>query len=691
MPQAPMGQEPKEEGPAEAAPEEEGRPSDLEPLGGYAEQSKKKMQIFEIDGYFRMRSDYLYNFNLGQGYTTMQQPVPPFILRHDRRRRRSPASGLPPFPVPLNCPPPDSVGAKPLAVRHQGSGQRERAPAPGTDAERDRPGARARADRRARQHHHGLDARLAGRDQPQAAGQPARRGARRRFCTRRRIRPRSAQNGYLSSIRAKRAWGEVDSEFGSLRFGRMPWHFGRGIAYNDGNCPDCDLGTTVDRLMALTQLYGHQFALAWDFGAQGLTSQQLNIGRNDPGGYPIDLSQDDDVVAVHGGGHPHRLAGGAARAHRSRRHGGELRAAAGLPQPAGHGGPADADDDREHERPQRTPAPTAPTREQIAPMLAPVGAHLVMPDVWFKLYFHALTVEFEGTGVFGKIDNPGPLSATPNNSLTLRAVRLGDRVRPQALSRFVLRRLRDRRRHRRPGGGPHAVPELPLQVRAAAARRSRHQRLQVLAGVPRRRDLLPPHPGHGDQRGLLQAAGRLLVRSAADAPAGADRRGDLQHGAGAGVDAGQRADVRHRDEPGRELPQHRRRFLRRPHLGGVLAVRRARSPGRHLGLAGTPPAPAPPRCCARSSASASSQAASLPDLLDPEVGRAQKRFPIAAILGKLPAQGDARGASDDESLEARHGARVSQGRRRDLRRAAGRGALHDRGGAGDLRLPRACW
>jgi len=42
MPQAPMGQEPKEEGPAEAAPEEEGRPSDLEPLAGYAEQNRKQ-------------------------------------------------------------------------------------------------------------------------------------------------------------------------------------------------------------------------------------------------------------------------------------------------------------------------------------------------------------------------------------------------------------------------------------------------------------------------------------------------------------------------------------------------------------------------------------------------------------------------------------------------------------------------
>ena len=39
--------------------------------------------------------------------------------------------------------------------------------------------------------------------------------------------------------------------------------------YNDGSCPDCDVGTTVDRVMALTQLYGHQLALAWDLGAQG--------------------------------------------------------------------------------------------------------------------------------------------------------------------------------------------------------------------------------------------------------------------------------------------------------------------------------------------------------------------------------------------------------------------------------------
>src|SRR5262249_18206103 len=67
-------------------------------------------------------------------------------------------------------------------------------------------------------------------------------------------------NGFFNSIVAKRAGGEVDGEFGSLRFGRMPWNWGRGIRFNDGSCPDCDLGTNVDRVMAMTQLYGHQIA-----------------------------------------------------------------------------------------------------------------------------------------------------------------------------------------------------------------------------------------------------------------------------------------------------------------------------------------------------------------------------------------------------------------------------------------------
>ena len=58
----------KEEGPAEEAPEEN-RPADLEPLSGYADQTKRKMQIFELNGYLRLRDDYMHDFFLGLGYS----------------------------------------------------------------------------------------------------------------------------------------------------------------------------------------------------------------------------------------------------------------------------------------------------------------------------------------------------------------------------------------------------------------------------------------------------------------------------------------------------------------------------------------------------------------------------------------------------------------------------------------------
>ena len=156
MPPPPMGQEAKEEGPAEAAPEEEGRPSDLEPLGGYAEQARKKMQIFELDGYLRLRSDYLHNFNLGQNYSTLsfapvgsnRQFLQSTGYRHFRCRSGARARR----------------GRAGRRMRNQGTGRREPAPAPRADLQRDRPGAGSRPDRRPRQHHHGIDARLPGRD-----------------------------------------------------------------------------------------------------------------------------------------------------------------------------------------------------------------------------------------------------------------------------------------------------------------------------------------------------------------------------------------------------------------------------------------------------------------------------------------------------------------------------------------------
>jgi uncharacterized protein (TIGR04551 family) len=232
--------------------------------------------------------------------------------------------------------------------------------------------------------------------------------------------PMVGQNGFGSSIRAKRAWGEIDSEFGSLRFGRMPWNWGRGMVYNDGSCPDCDVGTTVDRVMALTQLYGHQLALAWDLGPQGFTTQQLSLGRDSPEGYPYDLSQNDDVFQMMGAimrrDNPVQL--------RERIDRGEPVLNYGLQVVYKSLGNQSAATPLSQSGMTPTTGAQPLTPEQISQggvmPNGQVGAMSVTPDLWAKFYYKQLTIEFEGIGVFGKIEHPGILAADKNQSVTLR-------------------------------------------------------------------------------------------------------------------------------------------------------------------------------------------------------------------------------------------------------------------------------
>jgi uncharacterized protein (TIGR04551 family) len=225
--------------------------------------------------------------------------------------------------------------------------------------------------------------------------------------------PEIGSNGFTSSIVAKRAWAEIDSEFGSVRFGRMPWNWGRGIAYNDGGCPDCDVGTTVDRVMALTQLYGHQIAVAWDLGPQGYTTQQLSLGQQSPSGYQYDLSQNDDVLQLMASivrrDNPVQL--------RERVDRGEPVLNYGLQVVyRNQGNTATPMDTSSAAMSSTGPMPLTP--EQIN-QAVPFGALSVTPDVWAKFYYKALTLEFEGIGVFGKIDHPGVL-AVDQQQVTLR-------------------------------------------------------------------------------------------------------------------------------------------------------------------------------------------------------------------------------------------------------------------------------
>ncbi|HEX2656985.1 MAG TPA: hypothetical protein VHU40_01880, partial [Polyangia bacterium] len=288
MPGAPANTTPKEEGPAQEAPEDANTPADLEPVAGYGVEGRRRAQLFELDGYFRLRADYLHDFNLGQGYSN--KTLPQGYLTNGT------TGGLPPFPTSVLCAAPqpgDTAGSMNYAAcGHKDLGQ-------STLRFRVEPTLNVTDQVRIRSQFDVLDNTIMG-STPDSLAENRPYGnfvpqAPIPFLYTTQAPPAVGENGYMSSIRAKRAWAEIDTEFGSLRFGRMPWHFGRGISYNDGSCMDCDGGTTVDRVALLTEVYGHQFTLALDYGTQGLTSNQLALGRTGGDGVPIDLGQDDDV------------------------------------------------------------------------------------------------------------------------------------------------------------------------------------------------------------------------------------------------------------------------------------------------------------------------------------------------------------------------------------------------------------
>jgi len=105
--------------------------------------------------------------------------------------------------------------------------------------------------------------------------------------------PEFGSNAITDSIVAKRAWAEVRTPIGELRFGRMPTQFGLGMNINDGNCLDCDHGDTVDRIMFATRIADHVIAPAIDFVSEGVTSADPNTFY--PTAQPFDRSQGDDT------------------------------------------------------------------------------------------------------------------------------------------------------------------------------------------------------------------------------------------------------------------------------------------------------------------------------------------------------------------------------------------------------------
>jgi uncharacterized protein (TIGR04551 family) len=98
------------------------------------------------------------------------------------------------------------------------------------------------------------------------------------------VPPHKGFNSYTDAITVKRAWAEVMTPFGQLRFGRMPSNWGMGILVNDGSCFDCDGGSTADRVIFITKVVQHYIGLGYDFQSMGPTNKYISNNT----GYPIE-------------------------------------------------------------------------------------------------------------------------------------------------------------------------------------------------------------------------------------------------------------------------------------------------------------------------------------------------------------------------------------------------------------------
>jgi uncharacterized protein (TIGR04551 family) len=137
--------------------------------------------------------------------------------------------------------------------------------------------------------------------------------------------PEESSGGLRQSIAVRRAWAEVSTALGFIKFGRMPDHFGLGIVANSGRRADTDYATwetmwrpgalanvggdnpvgydldsdygdTVDRVMFSTSVPGTNLeaAVALDWPQSNLTSDDTALGAGRTAGQGFDLDDADD-------------------------------------------------------------------------------------------------------------------------------------------------------------------------------------------------------------------------------------------------------------------------------------------------------------------------------------------------------------------------------------------------------------
>ena len=258
--QNPSGDE-KKEGVAEEAPKAPGllptTPA-LPPPTGH----RKRWKLLEMNGYFRVRTDWFKNFNLGFN--------------------PDPATGGAPFPRPLDCSATTTNPAHPCDDTLSSTNLRLRLEpvinlSEGTSVH-------VQADVLDNEVFGStqLDRNFSGSSFDGGWNPPA--GA----FNNTQAPPVKGVNGDRSSVLVKRAWAEIALPLGILKAGRMPNQWGMGMYYNAGGYDpihgtydyDQDYGDSVDRVSFSAEIPGTPLRamVGHDWDLSSLTSNMTNIG-----------------------------------------------------------------------------------------------------------------------------------------------------------------------------------------------------------------------------------------------------------------------------------------------------------------------------------------------------------------------------------------------------------------------------
>ncbi len=296
MPQGPgQGQgKDKKEGPAEEAPKDKQALRPVEPIPAQPRRFRR-VQLFELHGYMRMRGDYFHRLDLGQsltstvGYVSQNDPelynkfFPPPATHAETTADGSTINSGSCFVTLTN------QGVNPQKVNTRCG--RRNGFASANMRLRLEPTLHVTDTVKVHTTIDALDNLVLGSTPDSFYGNDP--WAPIDMFTRTQVPPSAGLNGFSDSIVVKRAYGEIRFGWGlNLEFGRMPHHWGMGIVANDGNgynrgeqgdivrMLDTDYGDSIDSLR-LSFDFGkdrrrtHKLTFSWDWAATGPTTSQL--------------------------------------------------------------------------------------------------------------------------------------------------------------------------------------------------------------------------------------------------------------------------------------------------------------------------------------------------------------------------------------------------------------------------------